>query len=174
MCDREEVAKELIVEYLSRQCSEVAGISQILAKIWDVSPRVPAGFPPLEKLAGDLPHQLPESTLEAGKVALGIGNFDAATGYLSDYLDVNANDNNALLKRASAIMKQGRFDAAIEDLKVVVKADETNGRAWAKLIFAFWSAGLYEEAKSAYDRAITVCNDSDVHDMLVLLGRQKS
>lgn len=173
MCDREEVARELIVEYLSRQCSEVAGISQILTNIWDSSPRVPAGFPSLEKLVEDLPHQLPESTLEAGQVALGIGNFDAATGYLSDYLNVNANDNNALMKRASAIMKQGKFDAAIEDLKIVVKADETNGRAWAKLIFAFWSAGLYEEANSTYDRAITVCNDSDVHDMLILLGRQK-
>lgn len=175
MCERETIARELILEYLSRGDEQTAQAASILQKCWDVTARIPPGYQRLESLFAEIPtEESPELMLNTGNVALGAGDYDIAIEKFSGFLEKCGGNNEILLKRCTALMKESNFEEAIPDLKSVTEAEPANGVAWSKLILALWSACRYEEARSTYDKAVTQCHDSALVDLSVLLGRVSS
>ena len=175
MCERKAIARELILEYLSRGDEQTSQAASILQKCWNATARIPPGYQNLESLLAEIPaEESPELMLTAGNVALGAGEYDIAIEKFSGFLEKCGGNNEIVMKRCTALMKESNFEEAIPDLNSVTAAEPANGVAWSKLILALWNACRYEEARSTYDKAVATCHDSTLVDLSVLLGRASS
>jgi tetratricopeptide (TPR) repeat protein len=159
---REEIARGLIIRHL-RACSsasthsdELNGVISSLSAIWNLQESIDfPGFPSLSCLVESLSdeYMLSESYVNRGLGSLSQGDFDGAIDCFSKVLLRNQNNVQVRKMRASAYLKRGMFDQAIDDCQTILQSDERDKMTHLKLVFALWSAKRIGDAQIAWSEA---------------------
>lgn len=80
--------------------------------------------------------------------------------YANQYFDAGGTSESIQMERAIATYYLGDTDTAISYMQAVCDADPSNASAWANLGMFYQAAGNNDDAKTAYNNALSYATDS--------------
>lgn len=102
-----------------------------------------------------------------------IGDLSKYMIYLNLAISANGNNNIALTNRAALKLNQKDDEGAIKDFEKLIKLNKMDSSLWQFLGFAFENSKQYENARVAYQSALSLGNNNAAKDLENILLKIK-
>lgn len=144
------LSESLGVDLANAEQTKALGVEKSLQEIFD------SAYPPVAKKSISKEDEVTANGLkDQGNDLMRQNKYEEAIVKYTSAIDLSA---NAIFycNRAAAYSKVGRHSDAVEDSKNALKIDAKYSKAYARMGFAYLNMHKYEEAKDAYENALTI------------------
>lgn len=156
-----EPAKALLKQYLA-EAPQLGKLRDLLASLYIQAKDYPSAEALYQSVIDE--ESTSASAISArtklAQIALARGDVDEMNRLLGEVFELDAENSDALLMRAGQSLKKNDVDAAIPDLRIVLKNDPESQRALILLAKSYEFSGSDDLALDSYQRLLGVKADS--------------